>query len=98
MDEKLATYVLNLAQKLKIWSILICSTVTSENRNLRKWGEDINLKRPKLDVQASVLDHPVIKRKLVTRSSVLESRGGGRDGGRTGKDTTETTTETFTVE
>ena len=32
-------------------------------------------------MQASIFDHPVLKRKLVTRCIVSESRGRGWDGG-----------------
>ena len=48
-------------------------------------------------MQASIFDHPVLKRKLLTRSIVLEGRGGGSDGVGGEKDIKEVMTEVFTV-
>ena len=41
-----------------------------------------NCKRPLLGAQASIFNHPALKRKLLTGSVVLEGRGSGRYGGR----------------
>ena len=53
--------------------------VTSGHRNFKKMRKMKTVKRPELDAQASVSDHPPLIRKLSARF-VVEGRGGGWDG------------------